>query len=146
MLVKQFGPPETVHVELEWYDGPRAGVADIHGVAHRFKSLFDESDDEYQSKFMVWPISDAEFVLEVEQWQIFVRWNSLYEAGKASWESHPGHGSKDRRWDELECILRPLRVQIPPQAVRALAQLVPLPREVRYDTCGPDYELRWCLC
>jgi hypothetical protein len=37
-----YGPPERVYVENEWYDGPRAGVPNINGMPHRFKSLFDE--------------------------------------------------------------------------------------------------------
>ena len=54
-----FGPPETVYVENDWYDGPRAGVSDINGVPHRFKSLFDEKEDEYLATFLVWPIDEA---------------------------------------------------------------------------------------
>lgn len=33
---EKFGPPEKVYVENDWYDGPRARVADIDGVPHRF--------------------------------------------------------------------------------------------------------------
>ena len=42
----EYGPFENVYGELEWYDGPRSGIADVNGIPHRFKPLFDEADDE----------------------------------------------------------------------------------------------------
>ena len=68
----QFGPPETVYVENEWYDGPRAGIADVNGVPHRYVSLFDEVEDEYLDIFLIWPVDRQELDLEIEQWRIFV--------------------------------------------------------------------------
>jgi hypothetical protein len=47
--MKNFGPPEHVYVEQDWYDGPRAGIADVHGLPHRFESIFDESQDDYSN-------------------------------------------------------------------------------------------------
>jgi hypothetical protein len=38
---------ERVYVEQEWYDGPSAGIADIHGIPHRFNSNFDDVGDEF---------------------------------------------------------------------------------------------------
>jgi hypothetical protein len=42
---------EPVYVELDWYDGPRAGLASVDGVPHNFRAARDyctgeESDDE----------------------------------------------------------------------------------------------------
>ncbi|MER5931106.1 hypothetical protein [Streptomyces sp. NPDC002054] len=57
---------ERVHTELEWYDGPRAGLADIDGKPHYFENhQYDHADeaDEYQ----VWPASEAAVELEREQ-------------------------------------------------------------------------------
>ena len=61
----EFGPPERVYVENEWYDGPRAGVADIDGAPHHFKSLFDEAEDDYLGAFVVWPIDAVTLELEI---------------------------------------------------------------------------------
>ena len=80
--MEKFGPPEKVYVENKWYDGPRLGIADIKGIPHRFKSLFDEEEGEYLGTFLVWPVDNDEFDLEVEQWNIFVAWYLLYESGK----------------------------------------------------------------
>ena len=140
-----YGPPEAVHVENEWYDGPRAGVADIGGVPHRFKSLFDEKDDEYLGTFLVWPLEEDLVDLEREQWQIFVDWNARYESGEVSNDSHPGYGGKNARWDEIEAILKPSRDEIPALAKRAVAEITYLDREVCYASSGPKYMLGWKL-
>ncbi len=143
--MNKFGPPEMVLVENEWYDGPRAGVADVGGIPHRFKSLFDEAEDEYLSTYVIWPIGKSELDQEVEQWQIFVEWNALFESGKASTESHPGHGSLNARWDELEALLRPCRSEVPPTAKTANAELHHCDREARYTASGPAYRLSWSI-
>ncbi len=48
----EYGPPEKVYVENDWYDGPQAGVADINGAPHRFKATFNEEEDEYSNAFV----------------------------------------------------------------------------------------------
>lgn len=138
-----YGRPEIVHVENEWYDGPRAGVADIGGVPHRFKSVFDEKDDEYLGTFLVWPVEKDVLDLEREQWEIFVAWNARYESGEAGSESHPGHGGVSARWDEIEAILRPTRDTIPASAKQAVAEMTCLDREMRFMSSGPAYMLGW---
>jgi hypothetical protein len=143
--MSKYGPPETVFIENEWYDGPRAGVANIGGTPYRFKSLFDEKQGEYLSTFVIWPIGKLELDQEIEQWQIFVEWNTLFEAGKATTESHPAHGGLNARWDELEVLLRPYRSEVPSSAKKAAAELHRLDRESRYASSGPDYRLSWSI-
>ncbi|WP_190303138.1 MULTISPECIES: hypothetical protein [Methylomonas] len=140
---KGFGPPERVYVENEWYDGPRAGVADINGLPQRFRSLFDEAEDEYLGTFVVWPIDAESLQLEIEQWRIFVEWNALYESGQAKLESHPGHGGVNRRWDEINERLKESRDRVPGNAQRAQVEVDQIDRESRYEPSGPDYMLRW---
>ena len=140
-----FGSPEKVYVENEWYDGPRAGVADINGVPHRFKSLFDEEEDHFLGTFLVWPVDKQVLDQEVEQWRIFVEWNTSYEAGQATTESHPGHGGLNARWDELEELLRHSRTEVPTMARRANAAIHHIDREDRYATSGPAYTLSWSI-
>jgi hypothetical protein len=140
-----YGPPEHVHVENEWYDGPRAGIADVNGLPHRFVSQFDEEGDEYLGTFLIWPIQAEELSLEQEQWKIFVGWNALYEAGAANTDSHPGHAGVNKRWDELASLLESRRKTVPQNARRARAHMVPLEREGRYESTGPAYRLSWAL-
>lgn len=138
------GPFERVYVENERYDGPRAGIGDIQGVPHRFRSLWDDKEDEYLSTFEVWPVSPVELELEVEQWCIFVRWNSLYEAGEVDTDTHPGHGH-NTRWNEIEVLLKNSRIETPLNVQRATAQLKLIDREYRYDLTGPDYLMCWTI-
>lgn len=140
-----YGPPEDVFVENEWYDGPRAGVANVNGQPNRFVSQYDEEDNEYLGTFLVWPIEPDELALEQEQWQIFVDWNTKYEAGTLSSDSHPGHPGTNKRWDEIATLLGSPRRTVPPQARRAKAKMVFLEREVRYESAGPAYQLSWQL-
>ena len=143
--MKEFGPPEKVYVENDWHDGPQAGVADINGVPHRFRSIFNEEQDKHSNAFAVWPMTKENLALEIEQWGIFVAWNTLYESGQADTSSHPGHGGRDTRWDELEVLLKQDRAEVPPEARRAVFQFIRIEREDRYAPTGPDYMLSWCL-
>lgn len=124
---------ERVHVESEWYDGPRAGVADVGGEPHYFHGTDEE--------FEVWPASPDALAMEREQWAIFVRWNQRYEAGTAATDSHPGHGGIDARYDELEGLLGPHR-QAPAGARRLTAEMR-FDNGDRYRADGLDYWFRW---
>jgi hypothetical protein len=139
----EYGPPERVYVENEWYDGPRAGIADVNGRPHRFKALFDDAEDQYPGTFFIWPVDETTVELEQEQWRIFAAWNVLYEAGEATAESHPGHGGKSARWDEIEVLLKTSRTDVPLTAQRASAKLSHIDGGVRYPASGPGYTLIW---
>lgn len=129
---------EPVHVELDWYDGPRGGLADVDGVPHYFRAVDDGGrDDEY----FVWPVSESVTALEREQWGIFVQWNTRYEAGAADVGSHPGHGGVDARFDELQALLEPHR-QTPAGARRLTAEWGPTDAP-RYHPDGVGYMVRW---
>jgi hypothetical protein len=144
-MILTFGPAEHVYVENEWYDGPRAGIADVNGLPHRFTSQWDEVEDEYLGTFLVWPVSSEELAMEQEQWAIFVSWNDQFEAGAVDTNSHPGHVGTNPRWDEVERQLASKRKSIPPTAKRAKAQVFSLHREPRYALSGPAYQLSWAL-
>ncbi|MCC7248578.1 MAG: hypothetical protein IT473_08140 [Lysobacter sp.] len=136
---------ERVYVELDRYDGPRSGIADVYGVPHRFLSNFDESDTDPSGTFLVFPIDSDMLALEIEQWRIFVSWNKRYEAGEENLSPHPGTGGVDARWDELEMLLTESRQRTPSDARSANAAFSWLDREERYAEDGPDYCVRWTL-
>ena len=137
---------ERVYVELECYDGPRAGIADIHGVPHRFKSNFDENDGaSLDGTFSVFAIDIDVLKLEQEQWRLFVTWNRRYERGEEVDSRHPGHGGVDPHWDELDRLLDESRSSMPHDARKARAERLWLDRKQRYTEDGPDYRLRWTL-
>ena len=131
---------ERVYVELEWYDGPRAGLADVGGKSHYFQGYdYDHADE--ADEYRVWPASDVAVEREREQWAIFVRWNERYEAGTAGRETHPAHGGIDARYDELDLLLAPFR-QVPDDA-RWLAGESRSDAGARYRVEGPGYWFRW---
>ncbi|MGC5021361.1 hypothetical protein [Micromonospora sp. DT47] len=34
---------DPVYVEMDWYDGPRTGLAAVRGVPHYFRAVHDQS-------------------------------------------------------------------------------------------------------
>ena len=141
----EYGPPEKVYVENEWHDGPQAGVADINGVPHRFIPIYNEADDDYAGSFLVWPIDKEMLALEVEQWGIFVAWNNLYGSRQTDTNSHPAHGGRNVRWDEIEALLKQDRSQVPAGSKQAVFHFIRIDRKDRYASSGPDYMLRWSI-
>jgi hypothetical protein len=139
-----YGPFEHIFVETDWYDGPRAGIANVNGRPHRFLSEFDESSG-YLDTFLVWPIDAEELALEQEQWQIYVEWNQQYQTGTVDASSHPGHSGTNKRWDELATLLEPRRQSIPANAKRAKAQLRFPDRRDCNANSSPRYQLSWAL-
>ncbi len=126
---------ERVHVELDWYDGPRAGMADIDGALHYFLRL-DEAD-----KYRVWPASEDAAAMECEQWAIFVAWDLRSASGEVGPDSHPGLGGVDARYDELTRLLEQHR-QAPDNALRRIGELR-FDAGDHYRPDGPDYWFRW---
>ncbi|MFG2304524.1 hypothetical protein [Actinacidiphila glaucinigra] len=131
---------ERVYVELEWYSGPRAGLACVDGKPHYFQGN-DWNDADEADEYSVWPASDAAVELEREQWAIFARWNERHEAGRVGPETHPGQGGIDARYDELALLLAPCR-QTPDDA-RQLVGEVRFDAGARYRVEGLDYWFRW---
>ena len=135
---------EKVYIENDWYDGPRKGIADFNGIPHRFISNFDDVQDQDDS-FCLFPVSAQELALEIEQWNIFVEWNKLYESGKVNTDSHPGQGHINQRWDEIEKILSDKRDQVPDNAMLTYATFKSNGQENRYESSGPSYGVIWCI-
>jgi hypothetical protein len=132
---------ERVYVQLDWWDGPREGLADVHGVPHYFSSTIAESDDENEDQFRVWPVSPQLLALEREQWAIQAEWIKLTQAGSAQPDSNPRRGGVDTRYDELTTLLAPRR-EVPEHARRLAAELQ-FCDGYRYQADGPNYLFRW---
>lgn len=134
---------ESVHVELDWYDGPQAGLANVDGAAHYFRTVHHAvGDGEPDDEYYVWPASDVALTWEREQWAIFVDWNTRYEAGTTTPETHPGNGAVNTRYDDLTTRLAPHRT-IPDGARRLAADWQWLDGPTRYHIDGVDYRVRW---
>jgi hypothetical protein len=134
---------ERVYAELDWYDGPRKGLADVDGVAHYFAAVNDyDCGDAHDEEFLIWPASVDTLALERRQWRMFVAWNNCYERGQATVESHPGHGGIDSEYDKLTVALEPGRTPAP-HSRTARATWRPTDNPQRYSADGPGYQVRW---
>jgi len=133
---------EKVYVENDWYDGPRSGIADFDGSPHRFIANYENLKG-YLDTFNVFPVSNEELELEIEQWKIFVKWNQKYEAGEVETDSHPGNGGLNQRWDELETLLSRKRKTISNSALKLAAKFESNEQDNRYEITGPDYGVIW---
>lgn len=136
---------DAVHIELDKYNGPWSGVADVGGRPHYFQvrwSLPGDADPE--GGYFVWPLDAETFALEREAWGIFVRWNARFEAGEAGLDSHPGVGGIDPRYDELDGLLKSSR-EVPPDARVLWGDIEYLIGDdvQRYRMEGCDYAIRW---
>jgi hypothetical protein len=96
---------ERVYTVWNYYDGPLTGLADYGATAHYFARKFDPAMDEYTNLFSLSPISDDTLQLALEQWAIWRAWELAFHSGKVALESHPGHGGRDARYDELKSTL-----------------------------------------
>lgn len=96
---------ETVHAVWEYYDRPRAGLADLNGNPHYFTNAFDEAADDYADHFELYP-ADPEFMIyAMRSTAIFRVWEDKFHSDLAGIDSHPGHGKIDAEYDELKAWL-----------------------------------------
>ncbi|MFJ9372782.1 hypothetical protein [Streptomyces sp. NPDC101455] len=128
---------EPTYVDLEWYDGPRKGLALVDGVPHYYEIRDCNRADEAE-EYLVWSASEATVAMEREQWAIFVR----YQLSDAGPEKRPGHGGIDARYDELELLLAPHR-QAPDGARRLVGEARFDDGDDRYRFDGVDHWFRW---
>ncbi|MGW0831956.1 hypothetical protein [Streptomyces prunicolor] len=128
---------EPTYVDLEWYDGPRKGLALVDGVPHYYEGReYDRADK--ADKYFVWPASEAAVAMEREQWAIFIR----YQLSDAGLEQYPADGGVDARYDELQSLLAPHR-QAPEGARRLVGEVRFDDGDDRYRLDGVDHWFRW---
>jgi hypothetical protein len=126
---------EPTYVDLEWYDGPRKGLALVNGVPHYYEG-WDPGDE--AAEYAVWPASEAAVAMEREQWAIYVE----YEVSDAGREEHPANGGVNARYDELQLLLAPHR-RAPDSAHRLVGEMRFDDGDDRYRFDGVDHWFRW---
>lgn len=96
------------HVYMVWdtYDGVRSGIADFNGKPHHFQCRFDEEADDYSALFDLKKIDEETLKLALKQRAIYRTWEADFHSGKVPLDTHPGHGGLDKRYDELERLLK----------------------------------------
>lgn len=104
-------PFEAVHTMTDYYDGPRRGIADFDGRPCLYESLFDDLRDEHDDIFLLRPIDEETLRLALEDWQIWLRWEEAFYAGKATTETHPALPEDRTRHEEIAAAL-PARLEV----------------------------------
>jgi hypothetical protein len=96
---------EEAFTVMDYYDGPRKGVANFRGQPHFYDCIFDERNDEYSDLYHLTPLSQRIFELAKEDWAIWKKWESAFHSGKATVESHPALPQDRARHEEIRAIL-----------------------------------------
>jgi len=96
---------ESVITVTDFYDGPRGGIASFGGKPHIYQSRFNDMDDEYDDVFDLWELDDATFMLALEDWEIWLRWEEAFHAGQTAQDTHPALPQDRARHEELKTLL-----------------------------------------
>ena len=96
---------DRVYTVNGYYDGPRLGIADFHGVPHIYEAEFDHSSEEYGDTYFISPVDENLMALVLEDWEIWLRWESAYKRGGASIESHPALPQDRERHEALKVAI-----------------------------------------
>jgi len=116
---------EKVHTVTDWYDGPRGGIAEFHGLPHLYQSLFDATKDDWSDTLLLTPVDEETFRLALEDWAIWKRWEQAFYEGRATQETHPALPEDRQRHEEIKVLLESKLTVDPSKAVRATAEFRP---------------------
>ena len=111
----------------DYYDGPRAGVADLDGVPHFYESEWADGEDLDTDVFKLSPVPADVLPLVLEDWQIWRRWEVAFHRGEATQETHPALPQDRARHDALVVLLKGRTGVDASQAIRASATFRPRP-------------------
>lgn len=96
---------DRVYTVNNYYDGPRLGVADVDGVPHIYEAEFDHTSDEYGDTYFVSPIDESLLALVLDDWEIWLRWDSAFKRGEVSIETHPALPEDRERHEALKIAI-----------------------------------------
>ena len=101
---------ERVYTVVDYYDGPRKGIADYRGKPHLYECIFDEAKGNYSNSFLLAPLDSETFRLAMEDWAIWERWELAYHTAKTDLSTHPALPHESERHKELAGTLEKLLV------------------------------------
>jgi hypothetical protein len=76
---------DKVYTVNDYWDGPRAGIADFNGQPHYYECQFNEAKDDWSDIFLLKPIDSETLQLAMEDWDSWERWDTAYKEGKWVW-------------------------------------------------------------
>ncbi len=100
---------ETVHTMTDYYDGPRGGIADFCGVPHVYESTYSDTGDKPDDAidvFRLSPVNPEVLELALEDWAIWLRWETAFHRGEITQDdAHPALLVDRARHEELKRLL-----------------------------------------
>jgi len=82
--------------------------------------------------------------LAMEQWKIFRTWELRFHLGEVPVETHPGYGSQNARYDELEEEIDRHLSALGTPTHRALADFRPMSDQPELpEACLRELEVQW---
>jgi len=109
---------EIVHTCTDWYDGPRQGVANYECRPHFFESEWPDGEVWEAETFLLTPIDSDTLALALEDWAIWRRWETAFQQGETTRDTHPALPVDRERHDEIERALEGRLVSDPLRAIR----------------------------
>ena len=101
ILVRPRHPPERVHAVFDYFDGPRSGIANFHGLPHAFAGKFDDDLQDWSEFYHLKPLTDEQFRLVMTYWQIWTNWLAAYKAGDVALDTHPALPNEKALHDQI---------------------------------------------
>jgi hypothetical protein len=96
---------DQIYTVNKYYDGPELGIADYRGKPHIYERQFDGERDDYSERFLLSPIDPELLSLVLENWEIWLRWDSAYRQGNATIKSHPALPEDRQRHEEFSKLI-----------------------------------------
>jgi hypothetical protein len=134
---------EAVFTVSEYYDGPRGGLANFHGVPHIYECIFDEKSDKYSDSYFLMPVGPEILMAAMTNWRIFLKWRAAFDAGQTTLATHPALPEDKARYDETRRTLEQVIALAKPRAIRMRGEFgvlgePTLPRDVH-----TRWQVRW---
>lgn len=134
---------ERVYTVMDYYDGPRKGIADFEGQPHLYDCIFDDEKGNYSDAFQLMAIDTEIFRLALEDWRIWQRYELAYHTGKADLSDHPALPNERERHDELQKILENALVIDPDKSVSRIGHFEPVGHEPTPKGVLRQLQVRW---
>lgn len=110
---------QRLHTIHEFIDGPRLGVADLHGVPHIYESVFDYALDSWSEEYRLSPIDPDLFAAVRENHAIFLRWVAAFHRGEVTLDTHPALPPDRPRHQDLKPLIGD-KLQVDPASGKRL--------------------------
>lgn len=134
---------DVVYSVTDHWDRPRVGFAGFHGDPHYFECHFDDANDEWSDSYRLVPIDRETFTLAMEAWEIWARWQSAFQEGLASMDTHPALPEDALRGKQLKAILAERLSATSARPKFALAEWVPASETYQPGLLLPFPRVRW---